>query len=169
MIRLLYKLIVFFIAICIIPSLSSIVGHPVDPPKTSDVEAFYQIHKKELKILTDYLTEQNYVSVYIDSSDGGAWAEFNTIKIEDNDVIKSIESILRDGCKQIYMSTDRNSIEFLLWTRTRDEAAGGLLYALDPKKEPEVQFQTELVPLNEERWFYYLAEYNKWRIEHQTD
>lgn len=52
----------------------------------------------------------------------------------------------------IYKDTIKNSIQFTLWKRTRDKADAGL-FAVVPNKQPEAEFQTEIKPLTEDRWY----------------
>ena len=134
-------------------------------PKADTAEHFLTGHKEELQILAEYLVKQNYSTIYIDRADGTALANLVQVKIEDDAVLKSLNTIFRDGCIDIYKDTSKNSIQFMLWKRTRDEADAGLLFAVVPNKQPEAEFQTEIEPLTEDRWYYYLAEYNKWRAD----
>lgn len=133
------------------------------PPNSSNVESFFRNHEKELQILTKYIAEQDCETFYIFQTDGTATADLKHIKIKNDAVLQSIESIISDGCIDIYKDTTKNSIQFILWKRTRDEADCGLLYALTSEKAPKAEFQTEIAPLSEDGWYYYLAEYNKWR------
>ncbi len=127
-------------------------------------ESFFEEHETDLQILADYLKNQEYKTIYINKSNGTALADLESINIEDESVIFSIEHIMQDGCKSISKNTDRNCVQFILWSRNRDEADGGLLFSLNGREAPKAQFQTEQMLINQDGWYYYLAEYNKWRI-----
>ncbi len=50
------------------------------------------------------------------------------------------------------------------------DADAGLLYAIenDEKKLPTKQYLTELQPLQTTAWYYYVADYEEWRIHRQV-
>lgn len=137
-------------------------------PDSSDAVSFLHKHENELKEVVEYLRGLDCKTYYIRSADGSALADLEHVRIEEGAVVESVKALFGDGCIDIYMSTERNSIQFVLWTRTRGEVDCGLLYALDPGDPPEAQYMTGLVPLEEDPWYFYRAEYNKWRVQQTT-
>ena len=41
----------------------------------------------------------------------------------------------------------------------------GIACSINALEMPEIEYMTELVPLSTEGWYYYVDDYNKWRVE----
>ena len=160
------KIIALLLMLLVSLELCSGCSYSVSSFGIEEAEGFFFRHETDLMVLVEFLENQDYKQIFISRSDGTALADLKTITIQNSTVIQSLEAVMGDGCRSISKNADKNSIQFVLWTRTRDEADSGLLFPLTREKDPEAQFQTELIPMNNDGWYYYLAEYNKWRIKH---
>ena len=134
-----------------------------EPPSAEEVDQFVEKHKEEIESVNDYLLELGDLDASISHKDGSILVELEHQKIENETVRKAIRTLWRNGCIWITKYTSDNAITYTIWKRTYDEAEGGFVYAIDLTKLPDVQFRTELTPLSQAGWYYYLAEYNKWR------
>lgn len=54
-----------------------------------------------------------------------------------------------------------------MWNRLSDVACG-IAYSIDGK-EIDIEYLTESVPLSEENWYYYVADFNEWRVRNTSD
>ena len=135
-------------------------------PSVEDVESFVTENWNDISVINDYLLELGDRDAYISDNDGSILIELHDGKIEDDAVMQSVQSLWKKGCDSIYKNRERNSISYSLWHRTMGGVECGFEYAIDHTLFPEVQYQTEMNPLSEEGWYYYLSEYEKWRSEH---
>lgn len=85
--------------------------------------------------------------------------EFRDVKIEDPELLENLKPILGYGFDTIRRSS--NFILFQGWDRLAD-ADGGLVYSLDGKT-PQIEYISLCEPLNQENWYYYETDFNKWR------
>lgn len=153
-----FILVFLFVALC--ASCSHLKSRP---PSAETMDRFVIQNTKDLSNVVDYLLNYDANSVNISSSDGSALSDFERVVITDEPVLASVRTLWQNGCINITKDVERNEIIFMIWKRSMDEADCGIVFALNNEVQPEVQFQTELIPLSENGWYYYLAEYNKWR------
>ncbi len=141
----------------------------LNPPSVEKMDEFVTEHKQEIDMINTYLLELESENVHVISKEGSVLIDVGQLEIErqviDNDAVReAVRFLWRSGCIGISKNTRSNAIVYKMWKRTYDEAVGGSVYAIDPSLSPEAQFQTELTPLSSEGWYYFLAEYNKWRL-----
>lgn len=135
-------------------------------PGPEEVYGYMQKNRDDITVVLSYLMEQDCESFLVSSKNGQALMDLQKVQIEDGEVLNSIRSLWKNGCCEICKRTEWNCIQFTIWKRSIDETDCGILYALRLDELPEVQYQTESVPLPEKGWYYYKVEYNKWRAEH---
>lgn len=135
-------------------------------PGPEDASVFLRENRDDIDLIVSHILNQDCKTflVYNTSEASSAQIDLEKVQIEDGDVVGSIRSLSQKGCYRIYKNIEWNCIEFSMWKRTRGEINCGFLYVLCSDQLPEVQFQTELIPLQEKGWYYYKAEYNKWRV-----
>ena len=127
------------------------------PPNVEEVESFMNKNWESIVLVNNYLLKlgnKNYIALFNHS-----------LQIEDKeeDVIIAIRSLERGGCYAVSKSVEDNSIHYEMWRRTIGEVDCGFVYAIDHTRPPEIQYQTKLVPLSIEGWYYYVASYVEWR------
>ena len=76
---------------------------------------------------------------------------------------EAAKQLHENGCHEIYFDIGTNRIEFVLGGAL--EVGWGIALSLDGKNPPEVNYMTECVPMQEAGWFYYVSDFNKWRIQ----
>ena len=138
----------------------------MSPPSAKDMESFVNENWNDISLVNEYLLGLGDRNAIISDDDGSILIALVDQSIEDDAVRGAIRALWKSGCIGITKYNEDNAITYTIWKRTFDEADCGIVYAIDHTLRPEVQFQTELVPLSGEGWYYYLAEYNKWRSEH---
>lgn len=132
------------------------------PPKVDSVQKQFMDYRKDIHTVVEFMVHSGYESISIDNSNGTIWADFQTIQVDDEAAKDAIARLLSIGAYyDIYKNG--NTISFLQWKGARDIGCG-IAYTINRCDLPEVQYTTELVSINEEGWFYYVADYNKWRI-----
>ncbi len=135
------------------------------PPSADSVKKTFLANKEDIIIVINYMVESGYTNIHIKDASGIMWADFADVKIADASVIAALDNL----CETYKMiSKDGMTIELLQWTGVRDIGCG-LCYSLFPSNLPEVQHATEMVKITESGWYYYVADYEKWRINKQVD
>ena len=139
-----------------------------DPPTVDDIEGFFTENEGYIQTVADYLLHIEYDYAYLYREDGGSRFLSNREyhEIEDVKTRESIKELFNKGCLFIGKEEELNSLHFRIWSKTNGNIDCGLSHDIKYEDEPKVQFQTELVPLNKDGWYYYLAEYEKWRSQH---
>ena len=133
------------------------------PDAVSIGDAFVQ-NKDNIETITNYLIVLDYDDVWIDEPDGLFFANFEWHSIEDEQICTVLKQLWEAGISDIKKSEDRNSVSFEMWWSDQDVCCG-VAYSIDGINDPTVQFLTTLEPLAEQSWYYYVADYNLWRIE----
>ena len=113
-------------------------------------------------IVSSYFSDLNYENIYIPNSmDIGIMSiDGNNVKIENDKVIQSIEKLKNNYCSVI--GKENNTIYFQMWSNL--VSGHGIAYTID-ESEPKLQFLTKAEKLNEDNWYYYEEDYNKWRLK----
>ena len=148
-----------------------------EAPDVKEMETTFSEYKEDFQNITNYLLETPESVVTID---GGTMTVFRTrsdsteldrtdTPITDTPIAESCQRLEQAGCQSISMDPridskgQENVIYFCMWSRTVDEADGGIAYAINSDHPPQIQFQTALEPLSEDGWYFCLAAYNEWR------
>lgn len=112
-------------------------------------ESYFEKYKEELIAVKNYVVGVEEFSV----SRNGVVPECN--------VSGDISYLLhRSECKSIYKS--QNTIEFHLWSKNMD-VGGGIVYCEDGEMDKNCMI-TQSEPLSEPHWYYYVSDFNKWRL-----
>lgn len=136
------------------------------PPDFATVHEHYLKHSQDISTVLNFLISSGYEDISIRDGSGTMRADFNTISIANDAVNEAIGGLISDSA---YMNIYKNgnSTSFLQWSGIRDIECG-IAYSINGTDVPEIQFATQLTPLPEDGWFYYVADYNAWRDSHGT-
>lgn len=136
------------------------------PPDVASVEEHFRNNQEDILTVVDFIINSEYSSISIDTADGTMFADLETVKIENEDVNNAIKRLLGHtlGNSRQYYSIYRsiNTIILHQWKNTHD-CGCGIAYSISGEFPPIIQYCTELVPLSEEGWYYYVDDYNAWR------
>lgn len=135
-----------------------------NPPSAEDADLFLKINRDDIDTIVQYLhvIETDDDSVFIDGTDY-AFYEFEDHKILSDEVKASLRHLKSNGCEDISMQKDDNTICFEIWSRTMGNVGCGIACTLDGHGFPKVQFQTACKPISD-GWFYYYTDYEAYRI-----
>lgn len=158
------KRILSFVLISIIICFSTSCTNQDQKSEIEKVESFAKNNDSDIQIVCDYLLNTQYHYASIESVSGKMYVMFEYIDIKDPTVNDSIKTLWKENCKQITLDTSCNAISFLLGRSAFDERDYGLVYPINNTSEINVEFQTELVPLDNNKYYYYVSDYNKWRL-----
>ena len=143
-------LVIFLIAI--LPVSLWLVATNIDTASKDNAEKYFKKDKDDIILVTDYLVNSNSSSISINDTD--------IITIKDEKVKEAFNRLF----KKKYSAIDKNNnaIEFTIWTRFNNFGSG-IVYSINNEEEPTIEYLTKLVPLSEDGWYYYEADYNLWR------
>lgn len=131
------------------------------PPSVNTVQHCFDENREDILLIVSFMKNSGFEDVYITDSSGQAFADFTTLNIPDNEVCNAIRRLLETDI-YVHISKMDQTISFLQWTGLSDVGCG-IVYTQDINESIDREFITELVPLSDECWFYYVSDYNAWR------
>lgn len=133
------------------------------PPNVHKAENAFKNDRELLEMVISYLENSEYESINIHKSMNSGKMHVNTIilNIEDETVVKAIDTLF-DKCGYDMIDKNGNTIYFQRWTRLMDFGSG-IIYSINKTDKPVLQYQTKLVPLSVDGWYYCEENYNEWR------
>lgn len=144
----------------------NLTGCRQSAPTAESVEEKFFENYDDIQMVVDFMLNTGYGDVYIDSADGTMFADLETMTISDETVNNSVERLIRGqpGSEGQYYGFYKisHTIEILQWKYM--EVGCGIAYTTSETLLPKIQYCTELVPLAEAGWYYYVADYNEWRV-----
>ena len=136
------------------------------PPSFRYVSNCFERDKEDLILVAEHLLRSEsttfFVVDYIDENWEIALAELERVEIWDDSLLNALQGLKEKGYK--YISMNDNSVEFNLWSGIRDISCGIVFAAQGTKIS--VSHVTEIKNIEQSGWYYYIADYNKWRTEH---
>ena len=81
--------------------------------------------------------------------------------IDDPQVVLAANTLLKSKVYHHICKID-NTIYLLQWTGLQDISCG-IAYTINKVDLPQVIYTTQLLPLSNEGWYYYVADYELWR------
>lgn len=139
-----------------------------EPPDVDEVENVFGECYNDIGIVADFLISTEYESIIMDSSrrtgakkiDGYHHQSVElTLDKKTDDAVKHL---LRNGYEVIVKR--ENTIQLIQW-RWLNDVSCGIAYSINGHELPDVQYVTECTPMKEEGWYYYVSDYNQWRLK----
>jgi hypothetical protein len=143
----------------------------MSPPRVfkSDMERDFNKNKADILLVTNFLVNSGYDSIYIPYFDKSCTmsitSEHIDVTIDDSGVAAAINRLINwRGYKVI--STTENTVEFLRWSN-KDNGRGAV-FSIDGEipDEASLTFLTHIEPLTEPNWYYYEEDFNEWKRNH---
>lgn len=145
----------------------------MEPPGIVKVEKVFRRCYDDIQIVVDFMISSEYEEyeiIRIDSE--GCIGLLNT----DGYHMESVELVLdqetEEAVKRLldseyeYINKVQDTILLQQWHWMTDVGCG-VAYAIDHQDLPEVQYVTELIPMETEGWYYYVDDYNQWCLENK--
>jgi hypothetical protein len=140
---------------------------PVFMPSKDAIEKSYEQNKADLLIVAEYVKSMEYDSIYISSNDGTVFVSDSqtgsvgtNIEIDDPMVTSAANHLFQASRYNMISAVKNEFIAFQTWS-TRDKGCG-IAYSLNGN-EPAIEFLTELAPLSELGWYYYVSDFDEYR------
>lgn len=133
------------------------------PPSVSSVDQRLRDNCSDIQIIVDFMVNSGYEDIYINDTSGKMLADLVWTDISDETVSTAVYRLLVNNAYQS-ISKIRSTIILRQWKGLQDIGCG-IACSINALEMPEIEYMTELVPLSTEGWYYYVDDYNKWRVE----
>ena len=151
--------IVLIVFLIIIPGCSN-----REPPSVESAEEYFQENRNDILLIVSYLIEQEN-AVHIDYDGNNFKAMYN---LEVPDEIKSAIKGIR--CNQrICVEKLEDTIYFRTWIPPMSDISSGIAFSIDGDETLDIQYVTTQIPMSESGWYYYVCDFNTWRVEQTRD
>ena len=143
--------------------ITHLISNHIFPPDVKKMDKIFQMGYKELKTLKNYLCPFDYC--FIESKKNNKKYiinAYNTKKeVTNQRAVASLDKIFNE-LNFKYVTKYNNTTCFVKWEW--GERRLGIAYVINDIETPIIDFLIELQPLSEQGWYYFEADYNKWRI-----
>jgi hypothetical protein len=149
-------------AVCFLFIFSACLGK--SPLDIQTVQQTFSDYYEDIHTVTQFLADLEYRNAYIRDDGENMQADLVDVPIGDAEVSAAAKRLL-----EAYVSISKigNTIHLLQWSGA--DVGCGIAYSINGTDAPEIQCMTELTPLAEDGWFYYVSDYNAWRSNHKTE
>ena len=142
-----------------------------EPPEIDEVERTFQKHYDDIQIVVDFMISSEYEIIMIDSFEKCGIVKTYEYHRKSEELVldakteEAINRLLDTGYEN--MAKVQNTIKFQEWHRFNDVGCG-VAYTINEQDLPEIQYVTEIIPLEKDGWYYYVVDFNQWRLENTT-
>ena len=130
-----------------------------EPPSLEEMEDYWETNREDILLVTNFLMQQEG-DVFIDY-DGYSFESWFDVPIPDkiHNAVKRLRNTQR-----ICVSKSENTIQFIIWIPPMTEIDSGLAFSINGTDLPSIAYATVITPLSESGWYYYVADFNEWRV-----
>lgn len=158
----------FFILLSIL-LVSSLFGcFETTTPDVEFANRLYSENKEEIDTVVTSLLNAEYYDMLISDSSGTMLTntpemgdyKLQTVEISDSNTQKACKHLIDTGIVKFF-SKAYSQIKIGVWTKK--EVYSYIVYSSN-NTPPSVEYSTEEYPMDEEGWYYVIADYNEWRV-----
>lgn len=132
------------------------------PPSIETVQTHFDDNFEDVRNVVSFLQDAEYKNIYITEPNGTMNADLNIVSISDPIIIDTVNRLL--GGNHYYSISKRgDTICFLQWKGFIRDIGCGIAYTTVGIDLPEIEYCTQLLPLSNTGWFYYVSDYELWR------
>ena len=135
------------------------------PPEVETVESVFYENIDNINTIVRFMEASGYTDIYINETDGTMQADLEELEIEDEAVNAAISQLIGTETYRL-ISKHGETIRFLQWSAFIKDIGCGITYTIDDAITPDIQYVTQLQPLKEPGWYYYVADYELYRRQH---
>lgn len=140
----------------------------MEPPKIAEVEIVFQLNRDDIQIVVDFMISSEYKTIRIDAEGSTGLKSTDGYHFETQEIIldqktqEAANRLLSGKYKTI--SKSENTITLHQWNWFNDVSCGAA-FTINSQDLPGVPYVTKLIPMKQEGWYYYVADFNQWRLE----
>lgn len=130
------------------------------PPSVGTVNEWFEDSKEMILFVADRLIEYDGTLVGINKK-GEIYYQNGSYDLnKDEEFTEALKSLRSSGCSFIHKR--RKTVQIFMWEGISDISCG-VAFAADGE-ELDIQYLTYFEPLEIDGWYYYIADYEEWRI-----
>lgn len=142
------------------------------PPSVDTVQEQFVNNLDDINAVVSFMQSSGYEGFFIQDSSGTASffiqdstelasSGSRTIQIQDNEIRSAIKHLFHNR-NYLDISKIGNTVTLLQWRGACDVGCG-IIYTNNVEESINTEFVTELIPISEDGWYYYVSDYNAWR------
>lgn len=130
-------------------------------------EIFEKDYRELVKMVEFLESLVDVQDAYIDSTDGTMLVHYKDdrivkdAEISDEDVLSTVSVLMKKGYYSI--AKNSNTIYFERW-RNPFGCSKGFAFSSDDSGELDIQYLIGVMALDKTDWYYYISDYEKWRV-----
>ena len=130
-------------------------------------EIFERDYCQLVKMVEFFGSLEDVEDVHIDSTDGTMLVHYiddrivKDVVISDEDVLSTVSALMKKGYFNI--TKHGSTIYFDRW-RNQFGCCKGFSFSVDGSGELDIQFLIGRMELDKADWYYYISDYEKWRV-----
>ncbi len=132
------------------------------PPTANEVYEKFSENKESIQIIVDFILENESEEVLIIPEDKEVMIDFVRYPIVDEKLLNALKQLKGAGYEYKAIGRNETTISITQWRGQKDISCG-IAYSIDGESIPDVQFATQLEEMQDDGWYYYVADYNEWR------
>lgn len=139
----------------------------MEPPGIDRVERRFNRHYNDIQTVVDFIISLEYETIIINSNEKTGLKSTDGYHYEsialalDAEIEEAVNRLLNGKYEGIFKND--GTVKLVQWHRFNDVGCG-VAYAINSQGLPEVQYVTELIPMETEGWYYYISDFNQWRL-----
>lgn len=131
------------------------------PPSVDAVQEQFVNNLDDINAVVSFMQSSGYDGFFIQDSTELASSGSRTIQIQDNEIRFAIKRLFHNR-NYLDISKIGNTVTLLQWRGVYDVGCG-IIYTNNVEESINTEFVTELIPISEDGWYYYVSDYNAWR------
>lgn len=157
------------VVVSLLLSLSMLLQSCAYPSKEEITVRFLQDQEAYSSIADYLLSLEEFDTISISKFDGNFFSNLEYHVIEKDDVNQALQTINNHGCSSI--QKNGKQVSFEMWYSSQDVGCG-VCYSEEAMNKPEEcvaeQFVTKVITLETPNWYYYVSDYNLWRVNQEN-
>lgn len=134
-----------------------------NPPSVASVESRFEDNYNDIQVVVEFMANSSCSSIIIKGNDGTMRADLATVTIDNISVCDAVERLLGPNGAYHSISKRGSTVTIRQWRGLTDIGCG-IAYSINETSTPSVEYATELEPLSRAGWYYYVDDYNEWRV-----
>lgn len=143
----------------------------MEPHKKIKFEAIFLECYEDIETVVDFMIISEYETIIINAESRTGLYSKDGYHYESEELVldtkmeTAVNRLLKVGFKQIVKSGNTIQLGQAHWLFSIDH---GVACAINGQDLPDIDYVTELIPTEKEGWYYYVADFNQWRLEQKN-
>jgi len=131
------------------------------PPDLSVIQAKFDENKDDIELVISSAEFSQYDDLYFSEPNGEALSGLRRIPIQNTEVCEAINRLLKKGNYE-NINKKGEGVCLLQWSGM--DIGCGIIFSDNIEKSIDDFWLTEVKPMSDDGWYYYVSNYNDWRV-----